>query len=449
MASASTRRLDPEYFQKRYLADQALVQSRPADFQSFARLGLKVDGSAFYPSIEEYYGTGELPFLRVADVDSVIDFENCLRIPSELCDRFPTLARVYDGDIVLTKGGSVARVGLVTQEAAASRDLIFLNSNILQSRDRAFLYLYAQTEFFNRILVRSSSQTAQPHLTITLVRDLPVLQAGEELKSLCAQMIEQVYLARAAAISKAKLAEEILTLAIGLAGWNPPETIGYSAKSSEVSGAGRLDSQYFAPRVAELIKRLGSGGRRVAEVAPARLERFVPSGRGSFRYMEISNVHSDGTAATEEIPLSDAPSRATWYVRKGDVVTSTVRPNRRLSALVSPAQDGCVASSGFVVLQPKAVSAEVLLTYLRLPIVCELMDLHTSASLYPAISQTDLLGLPFPLISSAAQGHIVAAVREAQAARVEAHYLLDRAKHAVGIAIEESEAAALKYLKEK
>lgn len=37
----------------------------------------------------------------------------------------------------------------------------------------------------------------------------------------------------------------------------------------------------------------------------------------------------------------------------------------------------------FVVLEPQAVAPEVLLACLRLPPVCELMDLHISASLYP------------------------------------------------------------------
>src|SRR5208282_4999856 len=107
-----TSRFDPEYFQKQHLADESLAQSRPRDFQSFADLDLTVDGSAFYPAIEDYYGTGELPFIRVADVDAVIDFENCTRIPAELCDKFPTLCRIYPGDLVFTKGGSVARIGL-------------------------------------------------------------------------------------------------------------------------------------------------------------------------------------------------------------------------------------------------------------------------------------------------------------------------------------------------
>ena len=100
-----------------------------------------------------------------------------------------------------------------------------------------------------------------------------------------------------------------------------------------------------------------------------------------------------------------------------------------------------------MVLQPKAVSAEVLLTYLRLPPVCEVMDLHTSASLYPTISETDLLKLPFPELDQKTCDQVTAAVCAAHAARREAQALLARAQHAVEIAIERGEHAAVKFLK--
>ncbi|KZC17226.1 hypothetical protein RHOFW104R8_12250 [Rhodanobacter sp. FW104-R8] len=135
-------------------------------------------------------------------------------------------------------------------------------------------------------------------------------------------------------------------------------------------------------------------------MAPARHERFVASAIGTFDYIEIGNLRADGTAMAVQTEQSDAPSRATWHVHAGDVVTSMVRPIRRLSALIAPEQDGSVCSSGFVVLEPETVAPEVLLAYLRLLPVCELMDLHTSASLYPAIAEADLLALPFPRIEA-------------------------------------------------
>lgn len=132
----------------------------------------------------------------------------------------------------------------------------------------------------------------------------------------------------------------------------------------------------------------------------------------------------------------------------GDVITSTVRPVRRLSAAIDASQDGHVCSSGFVVLQPRAIASDVLLTYLRLPPICALMDLHTSASMYPAISESDLLALPIPRIPEFTQQEVQAAVRSARRAKQRAAQLLEAAKRAVEIAIEASEAAALAYLGE-
>lgn len=160
-------------------------------------------------------------------------------------------------------------------------------------------------------------------------------------------------------------------------------------------------------------------------------------------------MRADGTVGAERLPQSEAPSRATSYVRAGDVITSCVRPIRRLSALITPDQSGFVCSSGFVVLQPQSVPSEVLLTYLRLPPICELMDLHTSASLYPAISEADLLALPFRPIDKEAEAEIVATVQSAHFARRKADALLGMAKHAVEIAVGQNEVEALVYLKDR
>ena len=97
-------------------------------------------------------------------------------------------------------------------------------------------------------------------------------------------------------------------------------------------------------------------------------------------------------------------------------------------------------------LEPKAIAPEVLLTYLRLPIVCELMDLHTSASLYPAISERDILKLPIPKIPDKAAQEIITQIRQAHQSRQEAQALLAKAKRAVEVAIEEGEAKALIFL---
>jgi hypothetical protein len=143
----------------------------------------------------------------------------------------------------------------------------------------------------------------------------------------------------------------------------------------------------------------------------------------------------------ESVPMAEAPSRATWHVHTDDIITSTVRPIRRLTARIAEDQDGAVCSSGFVVLSPRTVESEVLLTNLRLNPICKLLDLHTSASMYPAISERAFKSVAQPVAWA-----VIKAVRASSAARNQAQVLRDGVKRAVEIAIESGEVPALQHL---
>lgn len=166
----------------------------------------------------------------------------------------------------------------------------------------------------------------------------------------------------------------------------------------------------------------------------------------SFNYIEISDIDGSGAATSARLASVDAPGRATWHVRTGDIITSTVRPIRRLSAQIKPEQDGFVCSSGFVVVNPRGIAPEVLLTYLRLPVLCELLDLYASASMYPAITDADIFNLPLPYIDDLVAAQVIQNVQVANSAKARAVALLEVAKRAVEVAVEQGEPAALAYL---
>lgn len=66
--------------------------------------------------------------------------------------------------------------------------------------------------------------------------------------------------------------------------------------------------------------------------------------------------------------------------------------------------------------------------------------------MYPAISEASIFGLPIPVIDEAVEKEVVAKVQSARVAKARASLLLDAAKRAVEIAIEDGEPAALAYL---
>lgn len=84
--------------------------------------------------------------------------------------------------------------------------------------------------------------------------------------------------------------------------------------------------------------------------------------------------------------------------------------------------------------------------YLRSPIVCEILDLHTTASMYPAISAENLLKIPITLPKESTRQKITEKVMESRKAREQSKQLLEIAKTGVERAIETDEATATAWI---
>ena len=428
-----------------------VVSARTSDFSTLASLGLKVDASAFYPSIEPYYGKGSLPFLRVSDVGTYIDWDRCTSIPKYLCKQYPTLEKVKNGDILLTKGGSIARVGLVTHEAAVSRDLIFINSSKLSERNQDFLYLYFQTEFFNRFLVRSSSQTAQPHLTITLVRDLPILSASDTFKLCLSKTVRQAFLLRKTSIDHIASAEQTLLHALGLDTWTPPEALSYERSSREAFAAGRLDAEHFQPKfqtLMDLIRATGDEirlGNHLAVNQRGKQPDYVDEGLPviNSKHVLCNEVRLD---EDNRQVLADEDA---FLIETGDVLINGTGVGTIGRAAAYLYTESALPDNHVTILRPcEGLDPVYLAVFLnstlgQLQVEQRLRGSSGQIELYPS----DIAEFQAWLAPEELQLNIRKQIQQSFEHRQQATRILDTAKRAVEIAIEDSEAAALEWLR--
>ena len=72
VCDTTTLRFDSDYYKKEYLEIEQFICKNRDKFVTIESQGLQVDASAFYPSLEPYYNTGTIPFVRVADVKDQI-----------------------------------------------------------------------------------------------------------------------------------------------------------------------------------------------------------------------------------------------------------------------------------------------------------------------------------------------------------------------------------------
>ena len=86
------------------------------------------------------------------------------------------------------------------------------------------------------------------------------------------------------------------------------------------------DAEFFQPRIQHLLQELSRSGKKFRDVVRLREKRFEPRRGVPFHYIEIGNLSSDGGIHSKVVMGEDAPSRATWIVQPGNVITSTVRP---------------------------------------------------------------------------------------------------------------------------
>lgn len=91
--------------------------------------------------------------------------------------------------------------------------------------------------------------------------------------------------------------------------------------------------------------------RECAEVNPETLSpRGAPH---KINYIDISSVSVGRVDAVATMEFSQAPGRARRLVRDGDIIWSTVRPNRRSHALLLEVAPNTVASTGFAALRSR------------------------------------------------------------------------------------------------
>lgn len=441
-------RLDPEFYQPYLLTYDRQLTKAPFPIRPLGELvqdGYRV----VYENTELLEADGTNPpanavrFLQADDIHSSFPAINAAGmgwVSREDWNRYEK-GRVIPGELLIEVKGQARKVALVPADfptetlITGSVFKLRTKSNLL---DPHFFLAYLLSKFGVGFRFRCLTNTLIGFVNKEELYAIPVPVPSPARQLGVATKVRQALDRWHDASSAMRSAEKYLIEELALDDLPLDLKKCYTRRFRDLQQEARFDAEYFNPKYQRIIQRLREGHRILSNVASLSERGFNPEAQESgsaFQYIEIGSLTGDGEAEAETINVSEAPSRAAWIVRPGDVITSTVRPIRRLSALIREDQDGCVCSSGFAVLTPKSgvdsIEPEVLLTYLRLPVISEILDLHTTASMYPAIPTERLMNIPIIVPNKTAQRKIVGKVREAMGARRQAMQLLDQAKEAV------------------
>lgn len=451
-------RLDAEYYQKRYLLIDRKIKSI-GEF-NLMNIKAKLDCSAFYPSITEFYnfeGKG-IPFLRVNEIkEGLVKLtESTAFLPQHILDaNTGTIAIGYPGDLIIAKGGNtLAKVGLITsqyEKYALSRDIILVRTNDLQGYNKFFLWLFLHCEYGQALLWRTASQTGQPHLTLPSVNEINLPKYGFSFESIIEKLYkESVNLNDSFGLIYRK-AEHLLLKEIGLLNFQPrEEPVNVKSFKDSFGLCGRLDAEYYQKKYEDylsLIEAYFNGFEKLDVVCDVKIQNFSPERETQYKYIELSNIGKTGniTGCTTDLG-KDLPTRARRVVNANDVIISSIEGSLQSCAIVTSDFDNALCSTGFYVIKSDTINSETLLVLFKSDLMQNILKQNCSGTILTGINKDEFSSIKIPLVSKKIQIKIAELLNESFELKKQSGHLLKVAKRSVEIAIEENEAEALKYI---
>ena len=452
-------RSDPEFYSRENIRiEKALRDHNAKPLNDYCEL----KASAFYPAATHLYEQGEVPFVRCVDcIDYPLisklqenDFE---RIPRSFIAENNSVQLIHKSEIVLTKVGTPCYASIVQDydELALSRTVLGLVN--IQGINPYYLMAFLRSHYGFSQLMRHREQTIQYQLTLDRVRAVQVYSGSEKLQK-AVETIVLEYFSRLQEIQmRNRYAEQTLLHALGLENWQPPENLTYERKSADVFATGRLDAEHFQPKYDELyrqIKKTGIETRRLEEIILPVMNGFdcrdfVESGTPYIRVGDIKKGRIEIESAFQ-IPLTSDKIGKDISLHTGDVLF-TRKGSFGNAAPVWDEAKHAVISSEIMLLRfspehKNAVLPEYLALFLNSMAGNIQAEKWAHGGAFYSIMQDDLGQFVIPLIPKPEQEALRDLIVKSEAARKQARFLLDAAKCAVEIAIEENEDAAMAFL---
>ncbi len=340
---------------------------------------------------------------------------------------------VYDKDEVCSSNQAIAKV---TLKPGISPYIVstFLNSKHGQNQ-------------INRL----KTITGQPNINMSLIKSLSCPVFSEDFQLKIEQTIISSHKKQEDSKQLYKEAEELLLSELGLLDFIPnDDNIAIKSFSNSFSISGRLDSEYYQPKYDDIEQRIYSKPHTFIDKEFSQITTSFNKTKDGYNYIEIGDVNvSDGVHSYNYVVTEELPANAKIKVANGDLIVSTVRPYRGAVSIINTDDTDLVVSGAFTVLRAKPENnyrIQVLQVLLRTQVYKDFMLKYNVGSSYPVIKDENIMNLPIPLLCDKVQEFIEAKIKESFVLKEQSKQLLELAKRAVEVAIEDSEDSAFKLI---
>ena len=197
---------------------------------------------------------------------------------------------------------------------------------------------------------------------------------------------------------------------------------------------GRFDYKYYSPEFRNLINNLSeAGSKKLSDVVTIISKKSsILKNRSDTKvfYIELSdiNTHSFEIYNSTENYLHQLPSRASYELENGDIITAvagnSIGTQKHATALVTKEFVGAICTNGFRILRNPKIDPYYLLYFLSSEYFLKQISVYRTGAAIPAISDKDLKRILIPIPDENTIKNISSNVREALGLRLKSKKIL-------------------------
>lgn len=448
-------RIDSEYYRKEYLSLFEKINESPNLVDLVYMSDLSTNGS--FKTVSDIIHDGNdkvIPFIRSGNTGSLFIKKSELEfISKEAHSKLPKSTTSLH-DVIMARKGKIGGASIVTEEEVdfnCNENVIKLTINEPEKINPWYFAIYFNSKYGIKQIERLATGNVQPWVPIFQIRKLKTHIASDNFQKVIADIGQTAHLLVKTSKERYEQAENLLLETLGLGNFQPSkEPINVKSFSESLGSSGRLDAEYYQIKYDdfETLVRTYSGGHEPFEMACSLKDKnFKPEDKTEYKYIELANIGKSGeiTDCTTELG-KELPTRARRKVAINDVVISSIEGSLSSCALVTPEYDNALCSTGFYVVNSKKLNPETLLVLFKSEPMQALLKKGCSGTILTAISKTELSKVPIPLIDKETQYAIKTKINESFELRKQSEHLLEVARTAVEMAVEQDEATALEFI---
>lgn len=444
-------RIDANTYKKEYLASDRLLAKRKT--RSIGDISISIQNFGAYSlcNFINFQNDG-IPFLMTKNIrENYIDW-NIEKFVDQASHDMLWKSHCHRGQVLVTMAGEyLGRVAVYNSDEEASSNQAVAKVSLKKGQSPYTVSTFLNSKFGQHQIQRFKTITGQPNINMALIESLRVPEFSVQLCQGIEVLMHRVDDVKGSAFNIYTEAENLLLDTLGMTNFTPSiEGCNIKSYKDSFAATGRLDAEYYQPKYENYQARVHAyshGWQSLMQVCNLKDSNFTPDDSTTYKYIELADIDNSGgiTGCTEALG-NDLPSRARRIVEAGDVLIPSVEGSLSSCAIVSKKMSAALCSTGFYVINSGKINPETLLVLFKSPLMQNLLKQGCSGTILTAINKTEFQNIPVPIIEDEAQTKIAALVRESFSLKAESEHLLDVAKRAVEIAIEQDENAGMAYI---